>query len=312
MKNISGACLVAIATLALTSCASPRNGKITADTVVLELRPLKGQKIETTKTTSASVTATVMGISMDFFQRVTEKTRSVVTVANGDTLEVAETLAAISMIAKSDKQTIELDSTKPAEQNSSKARAMLSLVGETVKISLTRQGEILGITGVERLIERLKKDDELTDEAREDLDKLQQQYTQQGITALGRRLVRFPTQRLGVGDEWTDSPRAELDQFAVTVHEKWTLTERKNGVATLDVTMTLEIDPSSDVAQKYTAFSMDFSASAIGRIEVDEKTGWVLRSKLVLDMAAKRTDKTPDFMGDAIYKFTSESESVLK
>ncbi|GEM_PF-2830350 len=312
MKHLCIICAVVWVALALSSCASTKSTVASRDSVLLELRPEKGQRFRTTKTTTAVVTATVMGEKVNFSQESRERTKSIVSSVSGETLQIKETLERVSALISTGKRVIEFDSSKPAQDLPPPAQLALSLVGQTLVITLNRRGEIDRISGIEPLIERLRNDPALDEERREDLDRLRRAYTQTGITGLGRRPVVFPMRRLSVGDSWTETTRADVDRFAVTVHESWSLAGRKNSVATLDVTMKLSLDPASELAQLYAALSMEFSAKAIGLFEVDEKTGLVLRSRVVLEMAAKRSEATPDFMGDSIYRFTTDRQSVIE
>ena len=108
---------------------------------------------------------------------------------------------------------------------------------------------------------------------------MKQQFGDQAMKELMEQMIGvYPDEPVGVGDSW--SKRSVVSRgLAAIVNNTWTLKSRENGVAVLDVQATVEPNPDAPALEMGVAkIQYALRGTQNGSIELDEATGWVVRS----------------------------------
>lgn len=97
---------------------------------------------------------------------------------------------------------------------------------------------------------------------------------------LTRMMAVYPAEPVTVGDTWS-SRNAVTAGFPITVDATYTLRERRDGVAFVDVVSTVESTPGVEGMEMAGAtLKFNLSGDQSGTIEIGESDGWVVRTRL--------------------------------
>ena len=95
----------------------------------------------------------------------------------------------------------------------------------------------------------------------------------------------YPDMPVGVGDSWTKTQALSKGMAPMTISEAWTLTGRKDGVATLECQAEIAPNPSARPLKVMgVTVKMELTGKQTTTVEVDEKTGWILTSTTTEDL----------------------------
>lgn len=97
------------------------------------------------------------------------------------------------------------------------------------------------------------------------------------LESMSFKVTPLPTDPVSIGDSWTDS--TSMAGMPMSLETTYTLSSRQDGVAMIDVKSvigaegaTMEMGPME--------MHVDLSGEQTGTMEVDEATGWTIRSRL--------------------------------
>jgi hypothetical protein len=105
----------------------------------------------------------------------------------------------------------------------------------------------------------------------------------------------YPDRPVGVGDSWSRNVTYSSGS-AMIFENKWTLKERKNGVAVIEVASTIKPNPQAKPAEMGSpgmTSSSEFTGNQQGLIEIQESTGLIINSKINQQMSGKTTITRP-------------------
>jgi hypothetical protein len=285
MKSVLG--LIAI--LVVSSFLTPNIGQSAEEKVELKFRFEKGDTYR--------LKATVEQEIVQWIQNAEQKTT--LTMAIGETLNVTDVdaegtmtiqvvIASMSIKMKGEQGEVEYDSENPPDKVGFPATAFAAMVGQSFTMKLTPRGHVSELVGMDEMLQKIFDAVELLDAPMKDamLADLKRQF---GDAALGemmeRTLAIFPDKPVGVGDTWTQTATLSTG-FPSIIETTWTLVDRKDGVATVEVKSTLK--PNEKAApMKMGPFSMkfDLAGTQTGTLKLDEATGWFVGGTITQDMS---------------------------
>jgi hypothetical protein len=185
---------------------------------------------------------------------------------------------------------IEYDSAKEDVSVPPSALGYKALIGEGYSLKLTPTAYVLSIGGLEKMRESIRKklpQDSMVDQI---MMSLRQYITDNAIRHFTQGAMGiYPDNPVAVGDTWTK----RIDLFkgvAMSIESDLTLKERKDNVATLEVTSKIEpisnVEPADIGSMKMTH---KLSGTQKGLMYVRESTGLITKSKVEQDISGEMT-----------------------
>jgi hypothetical protein len=313
MKSVLGV----IAILAFSSLLRPDIGQAADEKIELKFRLAKGE--------TYGLKATIKQEIVQWVQDAEQKTT--LTMGVGETLNVKDVdaqgtmtvqveIASMSVKMKGEQAEVEYDSENPPEEVALPAKLFAAMVGQSFTMKLTPQGHVSELTGVDQMLQKVFDAIEVPDPQMKEavLADLKRQF---GDAALGEMMERtmaiFPDKPVGVGDSWTQTMTLNTGFPSIT-ENTWTLTGRKDGVATVEVKSTLK--PNEKAApMKMGPFSMtfDLSGTQTGTFKLDEATGWFVGGTITQDISGEMSvTGAPDTQGEIKVPMTIQGVTTIE
>jgi len=249
--------------------------------VLYRLNLKKGQKYYLKMTTEQNVTQTFMGKEQRTEQTITMGTNfDIKDVDAKGNAWVQYTYKLAKLRQKGPMGEIVFDSSKTDVNIPLQAQGFAALLGESFSLKLTPDGKVEEIKGLDKMRSNIEK-------------KLPPGPMRQGLMAGLERFVSkkaikeltessmgiYPSKAVGVGDSWSKTVTLSYG-FGVIMENKWTLKERKGGVATIESVSTIKPNPKATPMKiGTTKISYQFSGKQQGQIKMREATGHIIRSK---------------------------------
>ena len=158
-----------------------------------------------------------------------------------------------------------------------------ALVGNGFDLELSPSGEVLAINGVDALLDAVLEAAELPPGPESDMrrETLLAQFGEEVLVDTFEQSFNiYPDGPVAVGDSWSEQGAVNYG-FAFLADITWTLVDRADGVATVEVTSTIESDPDAEPPDlSVMPMEMALTGEQSGTLLIDEATGWVLGSTL--------------------------------
>ena len=185
-------------------------------------------------------------------------------------------------------RTIAYDSSKDAAPADAAASAFAALVGQSFSVKIAPDGSVKGVKGVDELVAHVMGKMDVPDGAmKTTMEKsLKNQFGEQGVKDMMVNITGiYPDGPVSEGDSW--NKRFVMSAgMGMILESACTLKKRKNGVAIIDVNT--KISPNTETPPMDMGFakiSYDISGVQKGTVEVDEATGWPIRSKFTQEFS---------------------------
>ena len=262
--------------------------------IELRLRLEPGKSYKLRMTAAQKITQTLGGMKQEMPQTVGFALRhDVKQVRDDGTAVIQVTYDSFQYKVEGPMGKVDYDSSKPAaEALHPMAKGFAALVGASFWIDLTPQGRATRVEGADQLATRVvEKVDLPVESLRTTLE--QQMKDQFGDQALKETMEQmmgiYPDQPVGVGDSWSKK-MVVTKGTPMVMNNTWTLKSRKDGVAFIDVQSTLEPNPDAGAMEMGAAkLRHRLAGTQQGSIEMDEATGWVLRSTVKQQLSGDLT-----------------------
>ncbi len=204
---------------------------------------------------------------------------------------------------------VDYDSASPPGEIPAMAKGFSALVGQSFTIEITPAGKVTKVDGVDELLDGMVAKLDLPAATRPLVEKqLKNQFGDEAIRgALEQLMAIYPAQPVAPGDSWTRKAHVRTG-FPIEMETSYTLKERKDGVAILQVDSKLksiptddpdtDAKPESDFDAEPRAKPMkigpltiryELSGTQQGQTELDEATGWTLRGNLTQKFSGTMT-----------------------
>lgn len=281
--------------------------------IKLRLRLKKGESYKLRMTTDQKISQTIQGKQVDMSQ----------TMGIGFTYHVREVdadgTAAVkltydSVLFKQDGPLgkIEYDSSNPPETVHPMAKGFAALTGQSFSMRLSPQGQIKSVEGVDAMFTRVMQNIDVPDaRVKATLEKkLKQQFGDDALKEMMENTMAiYPDKPVAIGDSWSKKV-VVTKGFAITLENTWTLKDRKDGVAVVDVQS--KITPSQNakpIEMGMMKVRQDISGSQEGQMEISEATGWPVRAGMTQKLSGKmHVEQGPGPLKDQSWPITIESD----
>ncbi len=195
-------------------------------------------------------------------------------------------------------ENIEYDSTNPSAAVGPMALIFNAIVGQSLIITLTPDGHVKEIQGADALFKRMQeKVNELPDaQMRAAMEtNLKTQHSKEALKANTENSFNmYPDNPVGIGDTW--QKRTTMTQgFPMIIDSIYTLKERKDGIATIDVFAMIQSNKEAGpMKMGPVKLHYNISGSVTGLMEMEESTGWAIRSNQGLRLSGSATVASPE------------------
>ena len=181
------------------------------------------------------------------------------------------------------------DSSKKVSPVPPAAQGFAAMLGEGFSIKITPQGRVKLVEGLKTMRNNIVKKLPYQGRTKElMIEALKQYLSEEGIKETTESsMAIYPDKPVGIGDSWNKT--VVLSQgLSMIVEHKWTLKERNNGLAAIEVDSTIRPDPQAkpmDMGAAKVRYAL--SGKQRGRIEMQESTGQIIRSEINQQMSGQ-------------------------
>ena len=183
------------------------------------------------------------------------------------------------------------DAANPTEVDRPMMKGFAAIAGESYTMVVSESGKVKKVEGVKEMMSRIIESFELPDgQAKEIMKKRFENMfgDQAAAEMMGQWFSMIPDRPVGVGDAWTKTISITAG-MPMTIDSKWTLKERKGGVAVLAVESVLKSNPDAGPMEMGPMkITMDISGEQSGTYELDESTGWIVRYRITQKISGEQ------------------------
>lgn len=192
---------------------------------------------------------------------------------------------------------IEYDSTEPdaavgAETPPAQMiRQMFAgMVGQSFVMKANTLGKVVAVEGfkemMQQMAEKIGGDD--ADKNEEIKEFMKNFLSEDKVKMMGSNMtIAFPSWPVGIGDSWTDKETMSVG-FPIEIDNTYTLKERKNGVAIVDISSKMNLgEKGASIDMGPMKMNMEMKGSYQGTSEINEANGWMIRSKMNMQLAGQ-------------------------
>jgi hypothetical protein len=241
-------------------------------------------------------------------------TMSVEDVDAGGAMTLATKYDSVLFRQKGPAGVVEFDSKNPPKQLPPSAKAFAALPGLGFKMTVTSEGAIKSIDGLDDMLaELLRRLDVADGPARANLQKvLTEQFGEAAMKQNMQNLFAlYPPRPVAVGESW-GRKLVVAKGFPLVIDGTYTLKSRDNGVA--EIALDAKVSPNADaggVDLGTGKMSYELSGTQRGSAKVEEATGWTRSLTTEQDVAGTLRFDTPGDR-DAAIPVTMKSRVVLE
>ncbi len=263
---------------------------VAMEKIELKLNLAKGQKYGTLTTIDQKMSQTVNGQPINVNQKFTMEINAEVLDVDANGISTVKiTYSQIKMSMDGPGGLIEYDSTKPAvDSNNPQAQMMTdlwkSMVGMEIVMKLTPKGDIASIEGIEamleKMVEKMGSDDPNMAQSMKEM--MKNFMGEDNLKEMNNGMFAgLPDGLVGVGDMWYDTMNLGTG-FPIDLDVTYVLRDRKEGIAFIDMVSKIDMgdEKSSLIEMQGMKMNMQISGIQSGTFEVDETTGWSVRSSM--------------------------------
>ncbi|MHC4387240.1 MAG: DUF6263 family protein [Planctomycetota bacterium] len=214
------------------------------------------------------------------------------------TMWINQTYAWVKFGQEGDMGEMAYDSSKKDSPVPRLMEGYAALLGEGFSLRMTPKGKVKAVRGLKRMRENISKKLPVGPLGEFLMKDLEQHISKEAIKELTENsMAMYPDKPVGVGDHW--SKKVVLSQgFAMIINHKWTLKERKNGVAVIEVNSVVTPNRKAKPMEAGGAkISYEFSGRQWGSVQMQESTGLIAGSKINQDVSGRMQMETVDAGG---------------
>ncbi len=261
-----------------------------ADKIKLRLNLKKGEVYKVRSTIKQDILQTIMGQEQRMEQnQINEYTQTVIDKDNQGNMwvEIEYTRIKIKTVQNGVTTEFDSDQAKPIEEIDKNFKSYAALKGQKFQVKYSPLGEVLEMRGVDKMWDDMLEKMDIEGEAqKEEVRKiLKTNFGEKALTANLQKSSRiYPEQKVDVGDTWSNNMEMQV-MMKMKLKNDYTLRERKNGFAFVDVVTDISTNPDSAVEMSGMKMTFDLSGEQEGYMKVDEKTGLVVYSIVNQDLS---------------------------
>ncbi len=190
------------------------------------------------------------------------------------------------------------NSADPSTAGDLLAPVLGAIVGQSLTAVITTDGHVKEIKGIDTLWARIQgKINELPENAgRAGIEtNLRAQYSGEGLKQnIENSFDMYPDKPISIGDTWQRRTVMSNQAFPMIVDTIYTLKERKNGIAVIDIFAMIQPNrEASPTEMGDMKLQYNISGSVTGSLEMQESTGWPVRSNQTLKLTGSVIIQSP-------------------
>jgi hypothetical protein len=176
------------------------------------------------------------------------------------------------------------------------AQGFAALLNEGFAVKLTPQGKAVQVKGLDKMRNNISQKlpaGPMREQMMKGLDQFLSEEATKEFTESS--FAMYPDREVGVGDSWTKTVSMTRG-LPMTIANKWTLKDRKDNVATLDVASEIKTNPNAKPMEMGpTKITYELTGTQQGQARMDETTGLMLTSSFEQQVSGqvKMTMPTP-------------------
>ena len=290
-------CILAVLVFVLTACIWTTDSSA-AEKIDLKLRLKPGQKYAMRVITDQKISQTMH----EHEQNINSLTDmgmgfEVLTVDADGTASVKITYQTIRAKMSGPMGLIEYESTETdaavgAETTTAQMiRQMVAgMVGQSFVMKANTLGKVVEVKGfkemMQQMAEKIGGDDPAENEEIKEF--MKNFLSEDKVKMMGSNMtIAFPSRPVGIGDSWTDKETMSVG-FPIEIDNTYTLKERKNGVAIVDTSSKMDLGKKgAPIDMGPMKMNMEMKGSYQGTSEINEASGWMIRSKMNMQLAGQ-------------------------
>lgn len=165
------------------------------------------------------------------------------------------------------------------------AQGAAMYLGESFSAKMTPQGQVEELRGLENLRRNIEKKMPKGRTEQQILQTLDNEELAKSIKDLFLSpMAVYPDKPVGIGDSW--SRTVSVITQPLVLDNKWTLQDRKAGIAIIEASAAIKSRPDG-VERQGVKMKFDMSGKQTGQIEIRESTGQIIRSKMIQDLSGQ-------------------------
>ncbi|MFC1544719.1 DUF6263 family protein [Gemmatimonadota bacterium] len=275
-------------------------------TTDLKLGLKEGKTYRTRMVVDQDVKQTMMGQSMDMKQKMTQDLAfEVRDVDEKGNLTVRVTFERIAADIEAGPRKMTYDSAQPADDTNPLAKSYGVMAGQGYTLVVSDRGQLVAISGMDSLINRMIDKMEIDDESMKERMKAQFEsaYGEQSARDMcGQMFGMIPPGPVEVGDQWSCSSSGKM-MFPITWDQTWVLKEIRGDVMVLDGQSATSIHSGDEPTEMGPVkMLMDMDGTQSGTLELDRDTGLVIGGTMHSSMKGEQrfVDGPPQIKGQTV------------
>lgn len=258
----------------------------------LRLKFAKGDTHRMNVTIDQTVLQTVQGARQE-----TRQTIGVVYTFSVDDVDAAGVATitvqydSVSFHARTPNGPVDYDSSQPPGQIPSMASGLAALVGQGYSMKTSPNGKVVEVSGLDKLLAGvLGKLNVSEGPARTAAEKaLREQINEQNMRSnLQNIFAPFPDKLVALGESWTRKNQISIG-FPLVIETTYTLQNRQNGLALVDMTGASATAPDAIVDLGQMKMTYELHGSLHGSLQILESNGWTQSAQTMQTLTGSAT-----------------------
>lgn len=241
--------------------------------------------------TEQEINQDIMGQRQEMDQTIGFTYRLTVTDFSDDLYTMTYEYTRVQFIQASTMGEVRYDSDENPETNEPMARGYAAMVGQSFVVTMNTLGEVVGVTGVETMLDHMTDQfSDLPEQQREAIrEQLKNQFGDEAMTAnLQATMTGFPKKKVKPGFTW-DSQNVTKSGFTLTSDVTSTVESIADGYVAVSTEGEMYSDPDSSMEMNGMNLSYDLQGTATGNYSVLITNGMISKQVVNQDLSGEVT-----------------------
>jgi FKBP-type peptidyl-prolyl cis-trans isomerase len=266
------------------------------DKLELRLRLKEGQAYTLRNISEQKITQTINGQPMNVLQVIGFDMRyDVLKVDEAGNMTTKTTFTGATFMMNGPMGNIEYDSTQAEAKVPEPLKGIAAMLGQSFQVTMSPRGRVLDMQGAEAMLQSVMEKIDIPDKNMRAMmqDQMKAQFSAENLRKMTESGSAFyPEKPVAIGESW-GGVAGIAPGLGINTTNSWTLKERRDGIAIITASTTLEAPATTAPVQMGNmTVQNEMSGSGTGTMEVDEATGWVRESEVKMVVSGKVTTAT--------------------
>lgn len=284
-----------------------------ADKIQYKLKLDKGKKFHMRTTMVQQMSQTIMGQAQQGEQEIGMGIDFDVNDVDGDgNMWIEYTYKWIKFSQKNSMSQVEYDSSKEDSPLTPVSRPFAALLGQGLLMKITPEGRVTEVRNIEKIRKNIVEKFSSEPASQQMMGTVDKLLNEQSIMeSTESTMAIYPDEPVGIGDSWSRTMVVSSGSPMI-IENKWTLADRKNGIAIIDVNSVMTPNPNAEPMDMGTMkVSYKLSGTQSGQMEMHESTGRVIKSTMNQDISGQIVMGDPSGQGMSDMNVPMKVKSVV-